>query len=165
MKNKRPSNRKIISIGQIVSWLAVFAIAILLFNKPGTKEAVLDYSEFKQKVATAEVSDLTIAPGMISGLYKNAEGQFAPFKTVRMEDPNLVQELTAAKVKFKAEQDRSWIGNILFNVLWIVLLIGLWWFIFIRPQRSDGKSAMNFARSKAKMQDPSQQTVTFKDVA
>ncbi|MBO7237900.1 MAG: ATP-dependent zinc metalloprotease FtsH, partial [Elusimicrobiaceae bacterium] len=51
------------------------------------------------------------------------------------------------------------------NVLWIVLLIGLWWFVFIRPQRSDGKSAMNFARSKAKMQDPSQQTVTFKDVA
>ena len=56
-------------------------------------------------------------------------------------------------------------GNILFNVLWIVLLIGLWWFIFLRPQRNDGKSALNFARSKAKMQDPSQQTVTFKDVA
>ena len=166
MKNtKRPNNRKIISVGQIVGWLAVFAIAILLFNKPGTKEVTLDYSDFKHKVAAAEVSDLTIAPGTISGLYKNDQGQFAPFKTVRMEDPGLVQELTAAKVKFKAEQDRSWVSNILFNVLWIVLLIGLWWFIFIRPQRSDGRSAMNFARSKAKMQDPSKQTVTFKDVA
>ena len=166
MKNKqRPNNRKIISVGQIIGWLAVFAIAVLLFNKPGAKEITLDYSDFKHKVAAAEVSDLTIAPAMISGLYKNEEGQFAPFKTVRMEDPALVQELTAAKVKFKAEQDRSWIGNVLFNVLWIVLLIGLWWFIFIRPQRSDGKSALNFARSKAKMQDPSKQTVTFKDVA
>ena len=166
MKNtKHPNNRKIISIGQIIGWLAVFAVAILLFNKPGVKEVTLDYSDFKHKVPTAEVSDLTIAPGMISGLYKNEEGQFAPFKTVRMEDPGLVQELTAAKVKFKAEQDRSWLSNILFNVLWIVLLIGLWWFIFIRPQRSDGRSAMNFARSKAKMQDPSKQTVTFKDVA
>ncbi len=166
MKNKqRPNNRKIISVGQIIGWLAVFAIAVLLFNKPGAKEITLDYSDFKHKVAAAEVSDLTIAPAMISGLYKNEEGKFAPFKTVRMEDPALVQELTAAKVKFKAEQDRSWIGNVLFNVLWIVLLIGLWWFIFIRPQRSDGKSALNFARSKAKMQDPSKQTVTFKDVA
>lgn len=165
MKNKRPNNRKIISVGQIVGWLAVFVIAVLLFNKPGIKETTLDYSDFKHKVAAAEVSDLTVAPGVISGLYKNDQGQFAPFKTVRMEDPGLVQELTAAKIKFKAEQDRSWIGNILFNVLWIVLLIGLWWFIFIRPQRSDGKSALNFARSKAKMQDPSKQTVTFKDVA
>ena len=98
-------------------------------------------------------------------MYKNQNGQFAPFKTVRMEDPDLVNQLSAAKIKYKAEKDNSWLGNILFNVLWIVLLIGLWWFIFLRPQRSDGKSALNFARSKAKMQDPSQQTVTFKDVA
>ena len=164
MKNKRPT-RSFISVGQIAGWLLLFAVAIFFFNKPGVKEAVLDYSDFKQKVAAAEVSDLTVAPGVISGLYKNDQGQFVPFKTVRMEDPGLVQEMSAAKVKYKAEADKSWIGNILFNILWIVLLIGLWWFIFIRPQRSDGKSAMNFARSKAKMQDPSKQTVTFKDVA
>ncbi len=165
MKNKNPNNRKIVSFGQILGWLIIFALAVFFFNKPGVKEAVLDYSEFKHKVAAAEVSDLTVAPGMISGMYKNEQGQFAPFRTVRMEDPNLVQELTAANVKYKAQQDRSWIGSILFNVLWIVLLIGLWWFIFIRPQRNDGRSAMNFARSKAKMQDPSKQSVIFKDVA
>lgn len=163
--NKNPNSRKIISVGQIVGWLAVFALAVLIFNKPGAKQAVLDYSEFKHKVAAAEVSDLTVAPGVVSGMYKNAEGQFAPFKTVRMEDPDLVKELSAANVKYKAETDNSWVGNILFNLLWIVLLVGVWWFIFLRPQRGDGKSAMNFARSKAKMQDPSKQTVTFKDVA
>lgn len=163
--NKRPNSRRIVSVGQIVGWLAIFALAVLLFNKQGPKQAELDYSDFKNKVAAAEVSDLTVAPGVISGMYKNQDGQFAPFKTVRMEDPDLVNQLSAAKIKYKAEKDNSWLGNILFNVLWIVLLIGLWWFIFLRPQRSDGKSALNFARSKAKMQDPSQQTVTFKDVA
>lgn len=163
--NKNQNNRRIVSVGQIVGWVAVFALAVLLFNKPGTKQVVLDYSEFKDKVAAAEVSDLTVAPGVISGMYKNEKGEFAPFKTVRMEDPELVNQLSAAKIKYKAEQDNSWLGNILFNLLWIFLLIGLWWFIFLRPQRSDGRSAMNFARSKAKMQDPSQQTVTFKDVA
>lgn len=163
--NKRPNSRRIVSVGQIVGWLAIFALAVLLFNKQGPKQAELDYSDFKNKVAAAEVSDLTVAPGVISGMYKKQDGQFAPFKTVRMEDPDLVNQLSAAKIKYKAEKDNSWLGNILFNVLWIVLLIGLWWFIFLRPQRSDGKSALNFARSKAKMQDPSQQTVTFKDVA
>ena len=163
--NKRPNNRRIVSVGQIVGWLAIFALAVLLFNKQGPKQAELDYSDFKNKVAAAEVSDLTVTPGVISGMYKKQDGQFAPFKTVRMEDPDLVNQLSAAKIKYKAEKDNSWLGNILFNVLWIVLLIGLWWFIFLRPQRNDGKSALNFARSKAKMQDPSQQTVTFKDVA
>ncbi|WP_428057315.1 ATP-dependent zinc metalloprotease FtsH [Candidatus Avelusimicrobium fimicolum] len=163
--NKRPNNRRIVSVGQIVGWLAIFALAVLLFNKQGPKQAELDYSDFKNKVVAAEVSDLTVAPGVISGMYKKQDGQFAPFKTVRMEDPDLVNQLSAAKIKYKAEKDNSWLGNILFNVLWIVLLIGLWWFIFLRPQRNDGKSALNFARSKAKMQDPSQQTVTFKDVA
>jgi len=163
--NRKPNNLKIISFWQITGWLLIFAVAVLLFNKSTDKEAVLTYSEFKDKVATEQVSDLTVSAGMITGLYKNDKGVISPFKTVRMEDPNLVQELSAKHIKYKALQDRSWVGNILFNILWIVLLIGLWWFIFIRPQRSDGKSAMNFARSKAKMQDPSQQTVTFKDVA
>lgn len=163
--NKNQNNRRIVSVGQIVGWIAVFVIAVLIFNKPGAKQAELDYSEFKNKVSAAEVSDLTVAPGIISGMYKNEKGEFAPFKTVRMEDPELVGQLSAAGIKYKAELDNSWVSNILFNVLWIFLLIGLWWFIFLRPQRNDGRSAMNFARSKAKMQDPSQQTVTFKDVA
>lgn len=162
---KRPNNRKIISVGQILGWIAAFVLMVVLFNRPGAKSSTLDYSEFKEKVAAAEVADLTVAPEMISGMYKDAEGKFVPFKTVRMADPDLVKELSSAKIKYKAQKDNSWIGNVLFNVLWIVLLIGLWWFIFLRPQRSDGKSAMSFARSKAKMQDPSQQTVTFKDVA
>lgn len=154
-----------ISVGQILGWIAVFVLMIVLFNRPGAKQATLDYSEFKQKVAAAQVSDLTVAPEVISGLYKNDKDQFVPFKTVRMADPDLVKELSAANIKYKAQKDNSWIGSMLFNILWIVLLVGLWWFIFLRPQRSDGKSAMSFARSKAKMQDPSQQTVTFKDVA
>ena len=153
--NKNQNNRRIVSVGQIVGWIAVFILAVLLFNKPGVKQTELDYSEFKHKVASSEVSDLTIAPGVISGMYKNEKGEFAPFKTVRMDDPELVSQLSAADIKYKAEADNSWVSNILFNVLWIFLLIGLWWFIFLRPQRNDGRSAMNFARSKAKMQDPS----------
>ena len=166
MNNKRNQNpRRIVSVNQILIWVAIFAVAVFLFNRPGGTTKELDYSDFKQKVTAGEVSNLTVAPGVITGTLKEADGKAARFKTVRMEDPDLVKELSAKNISYKAQADNSWVSNILFNVLWIVLLIGLWWFVFIRPQRSDGKSAMNFARSKAKMQDPSQQTVTFKDVA
>ena len=166
MNNKRNQNpRRIISWNQILVWVAIFAVAVFLFNRPGGTTKELNYSDFKQKVMAGEVSNLIVAPGVITGTLKEAEGKEARFKTVRMEDPDLVKELSAKQISYKAQADNSWVSNILFNVLWIVLLIGLWWFVFIRPQRSDGKSAMNFARSKAKMQDPTQQTVTFKDVA
>ena len=37
MKNKKnPNNRRIISVGQIIGWLAIFAVAVFLFNKPCT---------------------------------------------------------------------------------------------------------------------------------
>ncbi len=163
--NNKNNNRRSISVNQILIWVAIFAVAVFFFNRPGAQTQTLDYSDFKNKVAAGQVADLTVAPGLISGTVKLEEGKEAPFKTVRMEDPDLVKELSAHHIAYKAKADSSWVGNILFNVLWIVLLIGLWWFVFIRPQRNDGKSAMSFARSKAKMQDPSKQTVTFKDVA
>ena len=163
--NNRNNKRRIVSFHQILMWVAVFALAVFFFNRPGNQAKTLDYSAFKQKVAAAQVSDLTIAPTLISGKVKDADGKESTFKTIRMEDPDLVRELTAKDISFKAQADNSWLSSIFFNVLWIFLLIGLWWFIFIRPQRNDGKSAMNFARSKAKMQDPSKQNITFKDVA
>ncbi len=163
--NNKNNNRRIISVQQILMWVVIFAVAVFLFNRPGSQTQTLDYSDFKHKVAEGRVADLTVAPGVITGTFQDADGKNIHFKTVRMEDPDLVKELSAQNITYKAQADNSWIGNILFNVLWIVVLIGLWWFVFIRPQRGDGKSAMNFARSKAKMQDPSKQTITFKDVA
>ena len=166
MNNKRtPNPRRIISVNQILVWVIIFIIAVFLFNRPGNPTKELNYSDFKQKVAAGEVSSLTVAPAVITGTFKEADGKEVKFKTIRMEDPDLVKELTVHNISYKAQADNSWVSNILFNVLWIFLLIGLWWFVFIRPQRGDGKSAMNFARSKAKMQDPSKQTITFKDVA
>ena len=163
--NNKNNKRRIVSFHQILMWVAIFGLAVFFFNRPGNQAKTLDYSAFKQKIASAEVSDLTIAPTLISGKVKDADGKESTFKTIRMEDPDLVRELTAKDISFKAQADNSWLSSIFFNVLWIFVLIGLWWFVFIRPQRNDGKSAMNFARSKAKMQDPSKQNITFKDVA
>lgn len=163
--NNKQNNRRVISVNQILIWIVIFVVAVFLFNRPGSEKKELNYSEFKQKVAAGQVSNLTVAPTLISGTLKEEDGKEATFKTIRMEDPDLVRELSANKISFKAQTDNSWVSNIVFNLMWIVLLIGLWWFVFIRPQRNDGRSAMNFARSKAKMQDPSKQTITFKDVA
>ena len=47
MKNtKHPNKHKIISVGQIAGWIAIFVLAVVLFNRPGAKQSILDYSEF-----------------------------------------------------------------------------------------------------------------------
>lgn len=161
-KNKVPQ----IPFRQVALWIISFIILVVLFSKFGDTGKVknIDYSAFKSKIASGDLLDVTITPELITGVYKD-DGKEQKFSTVKIEDSALVSELMAAKVPFKAEQDKSWIFNVLFNIGLVLLFVFAWWFLFIRPQRNDGKSALNFARSKAKLQDPTKQTVTFKDVA
>jgi len=57
----------------------------------------------------------------------------------------------------------SWI-----NLIFLVLMLGgiafFFWFTYNR-QNSDGKNAMSFGRSKARLNDPTKNKVTFNDVA
>ena len=161
-KNKVPA----LPFRQVLLWIVSFIFLIVVFSKfgEGNKVIQIDYSAFKNKITSGDLLDVTITPEVITGVYKE-DGKEQKFTTVKLEDSALVSELMAAKVPFKAEQDKSWLFNVLFNIGLVLLFVFAWWFLFIRPQRNDGKSALNFARSKAKLQDPTKQTVTFKDVA
>ena len=161
-KNKVPP----VPFRQVILWIISFILLVVIFSKfgEGNKVKQIDYSSFKTKITSGDLLDVTISPETISGVYKE-DGKEQKFITVKLEDPALVGELMSAKVPFKAEQDKSWLFNVFFNIGLVLLFVFAWWFLFIRPQRNDGKSALNFARSKAKLQDPSKQTVTFKDVA
>jgi len=161
-KNKVPA----VPFRQVILWIISLILIFVIVSKFGESGKVkqIDYSDFKSKIASGDLLDVTITPELITGVYK-ADGKEQKFSTVKIEDNALVGELMAAKVPFKAEQDKSWLFNIFFNIGLVLLFVFAWWFLFIRPQRNDGKSALNFARSKAKLQDPTKQTVTFKDVA
>ncbi|MGI5923080.1 MAG: ATP-dependent zinc metalloprotease FtsH [Lentisphaeria bacterium] len=55
--------------------------------------------------------------------------------------------------------------NIILSLLPIVLLIGVFYFLFSRQIRSANRGAMQFGKSRARMLNPSVEKVTFKDVA
>ena len=42
MNNKNNNNRRIISVQQILMWVVIFAIAVFLFNRPGSQTQTLD---------------------------------------------------------------------------------------------------------------------------
>lgn len=162
----KPNKKIPIPVRQIVLWIVSFILLVSIYAKMGAGQPVktMDYSDFKSKVAAGEILSVSIAPDAIEGTYKD-NGKESKFKTVKLEDNTLVPELLAAKIPFKGQADKSWVYSILLNIGWIALFVLAWWFLFIRPQRNDGRSALNFAKSKAKMQTPGKQEVTFKDVA
>ena len=166
MKQRNNKSLPGVPYRQILLWILAFVLVVSIYSKMGPNQAVkeLDYSDFKSKVASGDILSITMTPDTITGTFKD-EGKESKFQTVKVEDTALVQELVAAKVPFKAQADKSWIYSVLFNIGMVLLFVFAWWFLFIRPQRNDGRSALNFAKSKAKMQDPSKQEVTFKDVA
>ncbi len=150
----------------ILFWILGFILIVSLYSKMGDNGPVknLDYSDFKAKVAAGDILSAQIGSQTITGKMKNGDKE-ASYSTLKVEDNTLVPDLTAAKVAFKGQEDRSWVYSLLMNIGWIFLFVFAWWFLFIRPQRNDGRSALNFAKSKAVLQDPSKQEITFKDVA
>ena len=150
----------------ILFWILGFILIVSFYSKMGNEGSVknLDYSDFKAKVASGDILSAQIGQQTITGKMKDGDKE-ASYSTLKVEDNTLVPDLTAAKIAYKGQEDRSWIYSLLMNIGWIFLFVFAWWFLFIRPQRNDGRSALNFAKSKAVLQDPSKQEITFKDVA
>jgi len=146
-------------------WLIIGLLVIALFNlfQPPQQSSEMAYSVFLDKVATGQVTDVTISGNSITGHERSG----AEFTTYAPDDPNLVPLLEANSVKISAapsEEGMPSIFGILLSWFPMLLLIGVWIF-FMRQMQSGGGKAMGFGRSKAKLLTEKQGRVTFEDVA
>ncbi|HOK30000.1 MAG: ATP-dependent zinc metalloprotease FtsH [Dictyoglomi bacterium] len=121
----------------------------------------LSYSDFLNYVRQGRVSEVTIGEA-IKGRFLDGE----EFITYRVDDPNLVEELRKANVKFTGippAQPSWWLG--LISPLITVVLIGLLWYFMFRQAQGANNQAMSFGRSRARLASESKVKVTFADVA
>jgi cell division protease FtsH len=86
------------------------------------------------------------------------------FRTVRVEDPDLVHDLEKANVKFLGVKPGFMSQFLWFWVLPIGLMILLWQFL-ARRVKGFGQSVMRFGASGAKLVADTDTKVTFNDVA
>ena len=92
-----------------------------------------------------------------------ADAKSRAFVVTRVEDPKLVEELEAHKVKFTGEVASHW-SDLLSWVLPLLLIIGISSFFFRRMSSAEG-GVMSFARSRGKIYAEDDVKVTFTDVA
>jgi cell division protease FtsH len=82
-------------------------------------------------------------------------------------NPDLAKDIYAAGYKkiIETQASNNWAWPLIFNLLPIILFVGLMYFLFRQQIRMAGKSAFSFGKSKARMMTRDRNKVTFKDVA
>jgi len=161
---------------QIRSWVTYFAIALIatgVLQFAGgamlTRSMEIPYSEFKAKLAAGQLIDVTLG-ATIDGTMKNPKAKSAsdtiPFVTVPPPagDPDLVKELSAANVTFRAKRPPSPITEFIFSWLLPLLVFGGLWSLGRRAAGSGAAGLFGVGRSKATEVKPEEVGVTFKDV-
>jgi cell division protease FtsH len=143
----------------------------------------LPYSEFKAYLARHEVVRCVIREDDIQGeilskatpapvqLGTNTTATAAAnepkpilFRTVKVEDPKLVDELQAAGVEFRGERPNLMSQFLLSWIVPIGIMVLIWTFIG-RRLGSASESILSFGKSKAKLVAEKETGVTFGDVA
>jgi cell division protease FtsH len=151
----------------MIIWLVLFGGLFILFQatRTSTVDHEISYSEFKHRLHDGEIESVLMRPDLIHGRSRGADGKEENFRTVPLNDPNLVDDLEKNKVHdYAGEPDRSWFGAVIMN-FGPALVFLFFWFLMIRQMQGGGKQAMAFGRSKAKLQTGKKSKITFADVA
>jgi cell division protease FtsH len=119
----------------------------------------IPYSEFKEAVATGNVTEISVSPHVIHGKMKDDK----IFNTVRIEDPDLLKDVAQRNVKVTGVIESTIVRDLLSWIVPIALFFGVWWFLLRRMGQSQG--FMTVGQSKAKIYMETETKVTFADVA
>ena len=162
-------------------FVAVVLIVIVFQNLYVQRHVeTLAYSEFKSALKAGKVIEETLTDATVTGkLSPEARNRILPpgtvfepkgagqgphvFTTVRVDDPGLIQDLEAAKVRFSGQVENKLLATILSWVVPAVIFFALWGFLMKRMGAGGGM--MEIGKSKAKVYMEKQTGVTFADVA
>mgnify|MGYP006292341349 CR=1 FL=1 len=190
--NQRPGNesgdeRKLPRppLHTFIFWIVIlFALPILIVflgRQDDEDVTPLTQSDFENYLQDGRILSATIVRDPSTGV-KAIRGEYRPKTTADEQDVQPPPELYHVKVTYTEKLDELlrdapnnpermteitsnvW-SNILISVLPILLLVGLIYFLFSRQLRAAGRGALQFGKSRARLMTPSQERITFADVA
>jgi len=153
-------------VKNVAIWLVIALVLMTVFNQFSTRQAAqkaMEYSQFIEEVKQGRIAKVTIEGRVLKGVKATGER----FTTYSPSDPWLVSDLlkNGVIIEAKPEEEPSLLMNIFVSWFPMLLLIGVWIF-FMRQMQGGGRGgAFSFGKSRARMLDESNNTVTFADVA
>ena len=169
-RDKRPGDRRTFgaagrpggAVWYVLGFLMLMALANVWYLQPAGR--TVSYSDFKQSVRSGQVSEVFVGEQSIHGTLKTERDGTNKFNTTRIEDPKLLEELDAARVKYTGEFVSRWLPEVLSWIIPLLILFALWSFFFRRIGGAEG-GVMSFARSKHRVFAEDDVKVSFADVA
>ncbi|HEX8953746.1 MAG TPA: ATP-dependent zinc metalloprotease FtsH [Polyangia bacterium] len=151
------------------TWLVYLLLglfAAMLFSRSGPSGNRISYSDFKQRVADGQISEVEIGKERIRATPsdESAKKRGERWIVQRVEDPDLVKLLEAKKIPFGGMQEGDWLSSLF--MVWLLpmlLLAGFWMLVFRRMK--PGAGMMSIGRARARVVAEEGTGVTFVDVA
>ena len=175
-------------------WLVILVLVVLMSQMLTlpleTENKEISYSEFLELVKNERISQLVVSEYDAYGLYKDstiAQSSFPDKYDFTLQIPNDVasfhndlRQIVAAKKGVDAStvtaldygftltnepvpEPAWWVEWIPFAV--ILLVFGLFWFLFMRQQTGGNNKVMNFGKAHARVMTDDKNRVTFAQVA
>jgi cell division protease FtsH len=147
-------------------WMVIGLVLMTVFNQFNGRQVTqnsMEYSQFIDEVKQGRIAKVTIEGRTLKATTTDGKR----ITTYAPPDLWLVSDLLKNNVKIEArpEEEPSMLMNIFVSWFPMLLLIGVWVF-FMRQMQGGGRGgAFSFGKSKARMLDESNNTVTFADVA
>nr|WP_199312735.1 ATP-dependent zinc metalloprotease FtsH3 [Nostoc parmelioides] len=147
-------------------FIVVIALGTAFFEKQPQSRESWRYSQFIQEVEKGRVERVSLSADRSTAL---VTPKYDPSKKLvtLVNDPELINTLTARGVDITVlpQTDEGFWFKALSSLFFpVLLLVGLF-FLLRRAQSGPGSQAMNFGKSKARVQMEPQTQVTFGDVA
>ncbi|MFZ5638394.1 MAG: ATP-dependent zinc metalloprotease FtsH [Pseudomonadota bacterium] len=155
----------------LLLWVIVAIVLMAVFQSftppgMGTGDKPLTYDQFIQQVQSDRVAKVVIDEDGMTIRGQRKDG--SEFYTYSPGDRDMVNDLIEHKVEIQQKppsSGRNIFLSLLFNLLPIALLIGVWLYFMRQMQQGGTKGAMSFGRSRAKLLNEDQTKATFADVA
>jgi cell division protease FtsH len=145
--------------------IVVIALATAFLDKPSQTRETWKYSQLIQEVQGGKIETVKLSADRTRALVTAQDGKQVLVNLPN--DPQLINILTSNHVDIMVlpQNDESFWFRALSSLFFpILLLVGLF-FLLRRAQSGPGSQAMNFGKSKARVQMEPQTQVTFGDVA
>ncbi len=149
-------------------WLVIALVLFTVFKQFDTRQVRggdMSYSEFMDEAKSGRIESVIVDGRTLRA--KTKEGRGLTVYSPGSGDLWMVSDLMkfGVKVNAKPEEEQSLLMSIFISWFPMLLLIGVWVF-FMRQMQGGGRGgAFSFGKSRARMLDESNNSITFADVA
>ncbi len=150
-----------------LGYLALAWAFILLFQVwvGSGKVKELSYSEFRQRLAAGDISNVVIAPNQLNGEFLSPIDGRTAFVVQRV-DQDLADELDQYKVQYAAKLQLPWLDSLISWLAPALVFFAIWMLLIRRMTARSGVGGfMNVGKSNARVHMQKHTDVTFDDVA